>query len=227
MSGTRGLGRLRQIASPPPAPAAVEERCEFCATGLGVRHGHVADVADHRLLCVCRPCYLLFAPQGAGGGRFRAVGEDVRQVADLRLEEAEWDALRVPVDLVFFLRQTLRDASSLAPSGEAGAARLLAFYPGPGGATESELDLRAWTDIAAANPVLDQVAPDVEAVLLRRHDGGFSCYLVPVDVCYALVGVVRSHWTGLGGGPDVWARIGDYFGDLEGRSSDVPRTGAA
>ena len=212
---TGGLGRLRQIANPPP-PTPVEERCEFCAADLGERHGHVADVADHKLMCVCRPCYLLFAPQGAGGGRFRAVGEDVKRVADLRLTEAEWDGLRVPVDLVFFLRQTLQDAD-----------RLRAFYPGPGGATESELDLRAWSDISAANPVLDQVAPDVEAVLLRRHDGGFSCYLVPVDVCYALVGVVRSHWTGLGGGPDVWARIADYFDDLDRRGCDVPRTGAA
>lgn len=208
-----GIGRLRQIAAPPP-PTPVEERCEFCATDLGARHGHVADVSDHRLLCVCRPCYLLFAPQGAGGGRFRAVGEETRRVADLRLDETGWEALRVPVDLVFFLRQT-------------GADRLLAFYPGPGGATESELDLRAWSDISAANPVLDRVAPDVEAVLLRRHDGGFSCFLVPVDVCYGLVGLVRTHWTGLGGGPEVWARIADYFADLERRSSVVPRTGAA
>jgi hypothetical protein len=205
----------------------VEERCEFCATDLGDRHGHVADLAEHRLLCVCRPCYLLFAPEGAGGGRFRAVGEDVRRVADLRLDEAAWDGLRVPVDLVFFLRQTLRDPSSLGSAAQAGVGRLLAFYPGPGGATESELELAAWSDISAANPVLDRVAPDVEAVLLRRHDGGFSCYLVPVDVCYELVGMVRSHWTGLGGGPDVWARIGGYFDDLDRRSSDVPRDGAA
>jgi hypothetical protein len=205
----------------------VEERCEFCATDIGERHGHVADVAEHRLLCVCRPCYLLFAPRGAGGARFRAVGEDVKRVADLRLDEAAWDGLRVPVDLVFFLRQTLRDPSSPDSSPPVEVGPLQAFYPGPGGATESELDLRAWSGIATANPVLDQVAPDVEAVLLRRHDGGFSCYLVPVDLCYALVGMVRSHWTGLGGGPDVWAHIGDYFDDLDRRSSDVPRGGAA
>lgn len=220
MSTAGGLGRLRRIAAPaaPPTEAAADERCEFCAAALGERHGHVADVAEHRLLCVCRPCYLLFAPDGAGGGRFRAVGEDVRRVADLRLDDAAWDALRVPVDLVFFLRQTL---------GDAGTDRLLAFYPGPGGATESELDLGAWSGIAAANPVLDEVAPDVDAVLLRRHDGSFTCYVVPVDLCYALVGVVRSGWTGLGGGPEVWARIAGFFDDLDRRSRDVPRTGAA
>ena len=40
-------------------------------------------------------------------------------------------------------------------SGRPGAEHLLAFYPGPGGATESELDLAAWDDISSANPVLD------------------------------------------------------------------------
>ncbi len=101
-----GLGRLRRMASAPPPPE-VEEHCEFCAVDLGERHGHVADVAEHRLLCVCRPCYLLLAPQGSGGARFRAVGEDVRRVAGLHLDtHATWDSLRVPVDLVFFFRQS-------------------------------------------------------------------------------------------------------------------------
>ena len=114
------------------------------------------------------------------------------------------------MDLVFFFRQTGADAP----------ARLL---PGPGGATESELDLAAWADIAAANPVLDALEPDVEAVLLRRHDGGFSCYLVPIDVCYELVGVVRSSWTGLGGGPEVWREIEAFFGALDHRATRARR----
>jgi uncharacterized protein DUF5947 len=219
-----GLSSLKRIAAPKPPPEPAVERCEFCAVDIGERHGHVADVAQHRLLCVCRPCYLLFAPQGSGGGRYRGVGEDVRRVADLDVSEAQWDALRIPVDLAFFFRQTLRGASSPDSSGQAGDG-LLAFYPGPGGATESLLDLAAWGDLAAANPVLDTTEEDVEAVLLRRHDGGFSCYLVPIDLCYELVGVVRSSWTGLGGGPEVWARIEAWFADLDGRGRPVSRDG--
>ena len=186
------------------------ESCEFCAVEITDRHGHVADLSDHRLLCVCRPCYLLFGPRGAGGGRYRGVGEEVRRVEDLDLDEARWDALRIPVDLVFFFRQDDVD-------------RLLTFYPGPGGATESELELSAWSDIAAANPVVDSLEADVEAVLLRRHDGSFSCYLVPVDVCYELVGVVRQAWTGLGGGSEVWQRIADFFAGLDQRADGVRR----
>jgi len=67
----------------------------------------------------------------------------------------------------------------------------------------------------------------VEAVLLRRHDGGFSCYVVPIDHCYELVGVVRSSWTGLGGGAEVWRHIDDWFQALDARSRAVPRTGTA
>ena len=205
-----GIGSLKRIAAPRPPVQQTEERCEFCAADIGERHGHIADIADHRLLCVCRPCYLLFAPQGSGGGRYRGVGEDVRRVEDLLLDDARWDSLRVPVDLVFFFHQT-------------GAERLLAFYPGPGGATESELDLTAWDDISRTNPVLDDLESDVEAVLLRRRHEDYSCYLVPIDVCYELVGVVRSRWTGLGGGAEVWREIDAFFAGLDDRATVVPR----
>ena len=212
-----GLGRLRRMATA-PVPEQPDEVCEFCAVDLGGRHGHVADVDQHRLLCVCRPCYLLFAPEGSGGARFRAVGEDVRRVAGLELDDATWDSLRVPVDLVFFFRQS-------GPSDE--EPRLLAFYPGPGGATESELDLQAWSAIVADNPALDETLPDVEAVLLRRHGGAFSAHLVPIDLCYELVGVVRTWWKGLGGGPEVWERMAEFFDDLDLRGREIPRSGVA
>lgn len=209
-----GLTRLRRIVTPEQTAAPVES-CDFCNALLGERHGHVADISEHRLMCACRPCYFVFAPHGAGGGRFRAVGEDVRRVAGLRLDEATWDALRVPVDLTFVFRQS---ADSDEEPG------LLAFYPGPAGATESELDMSAWRAIVAANPVIDQMAPDVEAVLMRRHDGSFSAHLVPIDVCYGLVGLVRSWWKGLGGGPVVWEKMAEFFDDLDRRSIEVGRT---
>jgi hypothetical protein len=207
-----GLGALKRIAQPTAPAPEPEERCEFCAAAIGDRHGHVADIADHRLLCVCRPCFLLFAPEGSGGGRYRGVGEDVRRVDGLTMDKARWDALRIPVDLAFFFRQT-------------GAPQLLAFYPGPGGATESLLDLSAWSDIAIDNPAVDQAQADVEAVLLRRRDESFACYVVPIDVCYELVGVVRLSWTGLGGGAEVWEAIDAFFTGLDDRASALPAGG--
>ncbi len=210
--GMSGLGALRRMSAPGPAPPPPEERCEFCAADIGERHGHVADVAQHRLLCVCRPCYLLFSPEGSGGGRYRGVGEEVRRIGDLTLDEARWDALRIPVDVAFFFDQT-------------GAEQTLAFYPGPAGATESLLDLGAWADVVRENPVLGSLERDVEAALLRRHDGELSCYVVPIDACYELVGIVRRSWTGLGGGPEVWRDIDAFFHELEACATPVGRDG--
>lgn len=195
---TAGLQRLasRTPTDQQPRP----EQCEFCQAVIDERHGHVADVLGHRLLCTCRPCYLLFAPTGAGGGRYKGVGEEVRTVPDLALTTSQWDSLRIPVELAFFFRQE---------------SRWIAFYPSPGGATESELDLTVWTELVDANPAVDECEPDVEAVLLRRTDGAFTCHVVPIDRCYELVGIVRSAWRGLDGGTEVWRAIDEFFADLE------------
>lgn len=198
-----GLAALRRLQSPPAPAAEQEERCEFCGTSMDERHGHVADISDHRLLCVCRPCYLLFAPRGAGGGRYRGVGETVRRVEPLTLDEATWSLLKIPVDLAFLFVQD---------------GGVHAFYPSPAGATESELDLSAWSAISADNPALGALEPDVEAALLRRREDGFSCHVVPIDVCYELVGVVRRHWVGLGGGSEVWAAVEEFFAGLDDRA---------
>ena len=102
-----GLRRLsRPAPDPPPSEADAVERCEMCSAEIAARHGHVADLEAHRLLCTCRACFLLFTGSGAGGGRFLAVPEDVRRVTDVAISEGQWAALQIPVDLAFFLRQT-------------------------------------------------------------------------------------------------------------------------
>jgi hypothetical protein len=186
----------------------------MCSTEIGLQHGHVADVEAHRLLCTCRPCFLLFTNAGAGSGRFLAVPQDVRRVVDVAISEGQWAALQIPVELAFFLRQT-------------GAENVGAYYPGPGGATESLLDLASWAEVLDANPVLAQAEPDVRAILLRRSTSGYACYLVPVDRCYELVGIVRQSWVGFHGGAEVWARVEGFFAGLDEESRPVDRTGNA
>jgi hypothetical protein len=210
-----GLRRLSRPVPQPPTPEVDPvERCEMCNTEVAHQHGHVADVEAHRLLCTCRACFLLFTNAGAGSGRFRAVPQDVRRVVDVAISEGQWAALQIPVDLAFFLRQT-------------GAENVGAYYPGPGGATESLLDLASWAEVLDANPVLAHAEPDVRAILLRRSAGGYLCYLVPVDRCYELVGIVRQSWVGFHGGGEVWARVDGFFVDLDREGRPVDRTGAA
>jgi hypothetical protein len=98
---------------------------------------------------------------------------------------------------------------------------VVAVYPSPLGATESQLGLEAWSDLAARDPVLGSMEPDVEALLVDRTQGASRCWVVPIDVCYRLVGIVRTHWKGLGGGPEVWAEIARLFDSLEKGASDV------
>jgi hypothetical protein len=92
---------------------------------------------------------------------------------------------------------------------------MAAFYPGPAGATESELDLTAWERIAARHPALATLRPDVEALLVRR-DG--DCYLVPIDACYELVGRLRTLWRGFDGGPEAHAAVAAFFDELRKRA---------
>ena len=172
------------------------------------RHGHLVDLEARNLLCACRGCHLLFSSQGAGGGHFRSVPDRYLSFPDFRLSPAQWDSLQIPVSVAFFfLNSTL--------------GRIAAFYPGPAGATESELPLDTWADVVDANPRLATMQPDVEAFLVRskKGQGGADCYLVPIDACYELVGHLRLLWRGFDGGTEANAKLDAFFDDVERRAT--------
>jgi hypothetical protein len=62
-------------------------------------------------------------------------------------------------------------------------------------------------------------------MLVNRAEGGDGHWLVPIDDCYDLVGLIRSHWTGLSGGGQVWTEIGGFFERLRRRAKAVDREG--
>lgn len=185
------------------APAEAPERCEMCAAEIPAEHSHVADVEAASLICTCRACYLLFTRDSAGHGRYRAVPD--RYLADVPLTSAEWDELQVPVGLAFFLH-----SSAL---GE-----VTAFYPSPAGATECELDLAAWRRLEVSHPLLAAAAPDVEAVLVSNGDAGAELFVVPVDVCYELVGRMRLLWRGFDGGSEARQSIAGFLDRVRSRA---------
>jgi Family of unknown function (DUF5947) len=190
------MNALRRAAS-----VAAEEVCEICAVPIGEEHEHLVDVRDHRLLCACRGCYLLFVPQGAAQGRYRAVGERYVRLDATAFEGPAWEALQIPIGLAFFLR--------------ASDGAITAFYPGPGGATQSLLPLDGWDALARGLPQLANLQPDIEAVLVRRaRDTAAQAYIVPVDRCYELTGIVRTQWRGFTGGPDMEASLERFFDRL-------------
>ncbi len=198
------LSLARFLQEPAAAP---EERCEICAVKIGGEHGHLADLRDRRLLCACRPCYLLFVPRGAAQGRYRAVGDRFARIDEQIFSGERWEALQIPIGLAFFFY-------------DSPAERVIAFYPGAGGATESTLPLGAWEELAHEEPLLAGMEPDIEATLVyRRKHGASQAYIVPIDVCYELVAIVRNAWQGFDGGDAAHENIERFFSRIAERSA--------
>lgn len=192
------LSRIR-ARRPEPSPY---ERCEMCGAPVADEHGHVVNVGTRSLLCACRPCYLLFTHDDAELA-YRAVPE--RYLSFPGLPAPVWDALELPVGTVFlFVNSAL--------------GRVVAFYPGPAGATESQLSLEAWGRVVAAAAGLATLRPDVEALLVHTRGSQVEAFLVPIDVCYELVGHLRNLWRGFDGGQDVRRRLEEFFDVVRGRS---------
>ena len=207
--------RMRAIAgaraATPTEAAAVASRCEFCGVEIDeAHHGHLVDVPQRALLCVCRPCYLLFIHEGSGGVRFRAVPDRYLRLSDAAAGDEICDMLQVPIGLAFFFT-----------NGETG--RTTAFYPSPAGATESELPLDAWNAIVSSIPPLSTLAPDVEALLVRRAEQRTEALIVPIDACYELVGRIRRGWRGFHGGDDMWLEIDEFFARAIERATEGAR----
>lgn len=168
------------------------ERCELCGASIAADHRHLLEPERRELLCACRACALLFDR----GGRYRLVPTRRVRLEAVELTDEMWEELRLPVDIAFFLRSSAEG-------------RAQAYYPGPMGATESLLTF----DL----DVLDTLEPDVEALLVDRHLGERRHWIVPIDDCFRLVGLIRTHWQGLTGGKAIWGEIGRFFDDLERR----------
>jgi len=171
------------------------------------------DLDSRELMCACRACSTLFDRGSvAGGGHFRLIPDRRLHIIDFEMSEMAWEQLRIPVDMAFFFHNSA-------------AERVGAFYPSPAGPTESQLELDAWDQIAVANSVLETMEHDVEALLVNRSKGANDHWLVPIEDCYSLIAVIRTHWKGLSGGKEVWMEIASFFDDLDRRSKAVDKSG--
>lgn len=205
----RGIGNafesLRRFARKPDRSL---EHCQLCSTGLAAEHPHLIELAQRKLVCTCEACAMLFS--GRAGASYIRVPRRVRQLVGFHLSDAEWDSLLIPINLAFFFRDSRN-------------ARISVLYPSPAGATESLLPLEAWSNIVQNNPALNEMEDDVEALLLNRVAHARQAlpaeyYIVPIDVCYRLVGLIRIHWRGLSGGTEVWQEIGKFFAELRAKA---------
>src|SRR5918911_2518132 len=191
---------------------APEESCDLWGEPIPPDHRHLLNVSTREMMCVCRPCSILFDREAASEGRYRLIPDRHLFLEDFEMSDAQWESLRIPVDMAFFFYST--------PAG-----RVVAFYPSPMGPTESLLKLSAWEELERCNPVLGGMERDVEALLVNRVRGARDHFLVPIDECYSLVGLIRTNWRGLSGGREVWEEIERFFENLRERSKRAGREG--
>jgi hypothetical protein len=196
-------------ASAPPAPRAAPQAprpaaasCELCPIGIGDQHRHLLDLVQRRIICVCETCWSL----RSGDPEFRPPGTRTLWLEDFVMPDEVWAAFQIPIGLAFLMRSTVTGG-------------VVALYPSPAGATESELELTAWDALSAANPVLDRLEPDAEALIVDRTSAEHRYAIVGVDRCYALVGLVKERWSGITGGPGVAIAIAGFFEDLRARAA--------
>jgi hypothetical protein len=193
------IGILQRFAR----PRAPMERCDLCSAGLAPEHQHLLEPGTRNISCACDACALLFSAHG--DLRYRRIPRRIESWPDFMLTDLQWGSLGVPIALAFFYYSTPQQ-------------QIVAVYPSPGGATESTIPAEGWETIAAENPELAKLEPDVEALLINRMRGKRSYYHVPIDKCFELVGLVKTNWRGLSGGAALWQEMDKFFERLEARA---------
>jgi hypothetical protein len=127
-------------------------------------------------------------------------------LASMDIDDELWGMFQIPIGLAFFMRSSVSDG-------------VVAFYPSPAGATESELPLEAWEALVARNPALEELDPDAEALIVNRMSEPPQYVIAPIDQCYALVGLIKSRWEGISGGDVLERAVPEFFAALRARSA--------
>jgi len=181
----------------PPRPV---ERCDLCTTEVPPDHRHLLQLEERQILCACESCFAL----RSGEPQFRPTGNRVLWLEDFELADDVWAEFGIPIGLAFLFRSTV-------------AQQVVALYPSPAGATESELELGSWSRLVEANPVLETLAADSEALIVNRLGDEPQQMIAPIDAAYGLVGVVKSSWEGITGGAGVPEAVSAYLEALRAR----------
>ena len=219
VTGLRGLARPRpsggravaENAFPdtpsaealPDGTGAPGEHCDLCGLRIPAEHRHLLHLIERRIVCSCEACWAM----RAGEGDYRPVGSRTLWLPELEIPEDLWASFQIPIGLAFFMHSTV-------------TACVVALYPSPAGATESELHFETWSRTCQLNPVLSDLEPDIEGLIVNRLVDPPVYAIAPIDRCYALTGAIKLAWEGISGGTGVEHAVTRFFEEL--RAEAVP-----
>ena len=192
VSGLRGLAKPK-----PPTAAVTDELCDLCGTTVPPDHRHMLNLYERQIVCVCESCWGL----RSGDASFRPTGTRTLWLESFELPEEIWAQFRIPIGLAFFMHSSVTDC-------------VVAMYPSPAGATESELHFETWSRLVDLNPLLRGLEPDAEGLIVNRMADPHEFAIAPIDRCYMLVGLIKASWEGISGGAAVERAIEAYFEEL-------------
>jgi hypothetical protein len=193
-----GLRRIARGRRAHPAAAAPDTaRCDLCGSAMSEDHRHLLHMHERRIVCACEPCWAM----RSGEDDYRPTGTRVLVLDGFELTDQLWAKFQIPIGLAFFFVSEV-------------AGGVVALYPSPAGATECELYLEAWEELVAANPVLSELEPEAEALIVNRMSEPHVHAIVPIDRCYELVGMIKVSWEGISGGDAVRNAVDAFFGRL-------------
>lgn len=203
MASASLISKLRKIAT--PLPEIEEEKCNFCGRILSPDHRHLVDLSAMKFMCTCEMCMITQAERGA----YKPLPQRCLQLDGFNMSDQLWSDFLIPVNMAFFIVSTVRNGT-------------VAYYPAPTGATESKLKMEPWNQLVELNPLLNTLTPDLEALLVNRLEDNGQYYIVPVDSCYKLIGMIRIAWKGIFGGKEVNDIINQFFSELKEKSVRCP-----
>jgi hypothetical protein len=194
-------------ASAPPVNGGVSaggalEHCDLCGVGIAPDHRHLLHLVERRIVCSCEPCWAM----RAGEGDYRPTGNRTLWLSELQIPDDLWASFRIPIGLAFFMHSTVTDC-------------VVAMYPSPAGATESELHFESWRRMVELNPVLGGMERDIEGLIVNRLVDPSVYVIAPIDQCYALTGAIKATWEGISGGAGVDHAVSRFFDELRARAT--------
>lgn len=175
------LAKLRAFVAGTPV-----EECELCAQTISVEHAHLLAPDARRVFRACGACAQAIAEEQREeqrderkSARYLRVERRAQRLLELDFDDAVWAELSIPVGLAFF--------TTRSRTGE-----VVATFPGRAGLIEAFVPLKAFSDLERRFPVLKGIAPDVEALLVRRTLRHQDYFRVSIDHCYELAGLLRG-----------------------------------